>query len=159
MKINKIKRVLIALDYHPNAHKVAEQGFSIAKSMEAEIILLHVVSNPENYIASDHITIMGFAGKLDKSALQSESMVVLKELSRKYLIKSKEHLGDSTIQTIVGEGDIADSILKTAKDEHADIIIMGSHGRKSLEYVIIGSITGKVLHNTILPLIIIPTKD
>jgi len=32
MKPNKMKKILIALDYNPTAQKVAEVGFSIAKS-------------------------------------------------------------------------------------------------------------------------------
>ena len=46
MKTNKKKKVLIALDYNPTAQKVAEVGFSMAKSMNAEITLLHVISDP-----------------------------------------------------------------------------------------------------------------
>jgi hypothetical protein len=38
MKTNKMKKVLIALDYNPTAQKVAEVGFSMAKSMNAEVI-------------------------------------------------------------------------------------------------------------------------
>ena len=33
MKTNKMKKVLIALDYYPTAQKVAEEGFSLAKTM------------------------------------------------------------------------------------------------------------------------------
>lgn len=41
MKANKMNKVLIALDYNLTAQKVAEAGFSMAKSMNAEITLLH----------------------------------------------------------------------------------------------------------------------
>ena len=41
-----MKKVLIALDYNPTAQKVAEVGFSLAKSMNAEITLLHVITDP-----------------------------------------------------------------------------------------------------------------
>ena len=45
MKTFKMKKVLIALDYDPTAQKVAETGFSLAKTMGAEVILLHVISD------------------------------------------------------------------------------------------------------------------
>jgi nucleotide-binding universal stress UspA family protein len=67
-------------------------------------------------------------------------------------------LGDKTIQTIVKEGDFADSILATAKELKADVIVIGSHSRKWLENVVMGSVTEKVLHNTLIPLLIVPTK-
>lgn len=44
MKITNMKKVLIAVDYDPTARKVVELGFSLAKSMGAEVILLHVVT-------------------------------------------------------------------------------------------------------------------
>jgi nucleotide-binding universal stress UspA family protein len=59
---------------------------------------------------------------------------------------------------LVEEGDFAESILKTAKDLHVDIIVIGTHSRKWLENIVIGSVTEKVLNNTSLPLFIIPTK-
>jgi nucleotide-binding universal stress UspA family protein len=82
----------------------------------------------------------------------------LKKASKQFLEKSKQHLGDKTIQTLVEEGDFAESILKTAKDLHVDIIVIGTHSRKWLENIVIGSVTEKVLNNTSLPLFIIPTK-
>ena len=44
MKTNKVSKVLIALDYNPTAQKVAEAGFSMAKSMNAEVVLMHVIT-------------------------------------------------------------------------------------------------------------------
>jgi nucleotide-binding universal stress UspA family protein len=44
-----MKKVLIALDYNPTAQKVAEVGFSMAKAMNAEITLLHVIADPVYY--------------------------------------------------------------------------------------------------------------
>ena len=158
MKTNKMKKVLIALDYNPTAQKVAETGFSMAKAMNAEVILLHVISDPVYYSSTEYSPIMGFTGYMDKVLLQLDSVDGLKNASQLFLDKSKHHLGDKTIQTLVKEGDFAESILKTAKDLHADIIVMGSHSRKWLENIVMGSVTEKVLHHTSIPLFIIPTK-
>ena len=57
------------------------------------------------------------------------------------------------------EGDFADSILEAAKEVHADIIVVGSHSRKWLENIVMGSVTEKVLHHTSIPLLIVPTKQ
>jgi len=158
MKTNKMKKVLIALDYNPTAQKVAETGFSMAKAMNAEVILLHVISDPVYYSSTEYSPIMGFTGNMDKVLLQLDSVDGLKNASQLFLDKSKHHLGDESIQTLVKEGDFAESILKAAKDLHADIIVMGSHSRKWLENIVMGSVTEKVLHHTSIPLFIIPTK-
>ena len=153
-----MNKVLIALDYNPTAQKVAEVGFLMAKSMNAEVILLHVITDPVFYSASGYSPIMGFMGYLDMSPIQLDSIDGLKNASLQFLDKSKQHLGDNTIQTIVKEGDFADSILETAKELPADIIVVGSHSRKWLENILMGSVTEKVLHHTSIPLLIVPTK-
>ena len=158
MKANKMNKVLIALDYNPTAQKVAEVGFSMAKSMNAEVVLLHVITDPVFYASAGYSPIMGFSGYINVEPLQLDSVQGLKEASLQYLNKSKQHLGDKSIQTLVKEGDFADSILETAKELHADIIVIGSHSRKWLENIVMGSVTEKVLHHTSIPLFIVPTK-
>ena len=158
MKTDKMKKVLIALDYNPTAQKVAEVGFSMAKAMNAEVILLHVISDPVYYSTTEYSPIMGFNGYLETAQLQLNSDGALKKATQHFLNKSKTHLGDKSIKTLVKEGDFAETILTTAKELHADIIVMGSHSRKWLENILMGSVTEKVLHNTSIPLFIVPTK-
>jgi len=159
MKTNEIKTVLIALDYNPTAQKVAETGYLLAKSLGAETILLHVISDPVYYSSTDYSPIMGFSGYMDMSPLQLDSVEGLKEASLVFLDKTKHHLGDKKIQTIAEDGDYAEVILKTAKRHEADIIVIGSHSRKWLEKIVMGSVTEKVLDQTKIPLFIVPTKN
>jgi nucleotide-binding universal stress UspA family protein len=156
--MNKIKKVLIAVDYDPTAQKVAEQGFALSKSMSAEIILLHVISDPVYYSSTEYSPIMGFTGELDAAPLQLDNIEGLKKAAQYFLDKIKTHLGDENITTLVNEGDFAESILKTAKNLHVNTIVMGSHSRKWLEKIVMGSVTEKVLNHTSIPLFIIPTK-
>ena len=130
MKTIKMNRVLIAIDYNPTAQKVAEVGFTMAKSMNAEVILLHVITDPVFYSTAGYSPIMGFTGYIDMAPVQFESIDGLKNASLQFLEKSKHHLGDKTIQTLVKEGDFADAILKTAQEVKADIIVVGSHSPK-----------------------------
>jgi len=110
-----MKKILIALDYNPTAQKVAEVGFSMAKSMNAEITLLHVINDPVFYSTSGYSPIMGFNGYMEMGPLQLDSVDELKHASLQYLDKSKQHLGDKNIKTIVKEGDFADSIFRDCK--------------------------------------------
>lgn len=158
MKIKKVPKVLIALDYNPTAQKVAESGYAMARAMDAEITLLHVISESVYYSSLDYSPIMGFNGFLETIPMKLDSNEGLKLAALQFLEKSKEHLENKNISTLVKEGDFAKAILKTAKEIKADIIILGSHSRKWLENVVIGSVTEQVLRDTTIPLIIIPTK-
>ncbi len=153
-----MKKILIALDYDPTAQKVAETGFALAKAMSAELILLHVVAAPVYYSSEAYSPIMGFGGYFGTDFLQPNVTEDLKRASLDYLEKTKKHLGDSTIQTEITTGDAAESIIETAKILNADIIVMGSHSKKWLEKILMGSVTEKVLHHTTIPLFIVPTQ-
>ena len=155
---NKKRKVLIALDYNPTAQKVAEVGYAMAKAMHAEVTLLHVIADPVYYSTAEYSPIMGFTGYMDASLLQLTNDA-LKKASYHFLDKSKHHLGDTTIKTHVSEGDFADTIVKFAKEIHTDMIVLGSHSRKWLDEVLMGSVTEKVLHHSTIPLFIIPTKQ
>jgi nucleotide-binding universal stress UspA family protein len=95
---------------------------------------------------------------METSQIQLDSIDGLKQAALHFLDKSRQHLGDKSIQTLLKEGDFAESILQAAKELHADIIILGSHSRKWLENIVMGSVTEKVLRHTPIPLFIIPTK-
>ena len=85
MKTNKRIKVLIALDYDPTAQKVAETGYSFAKAMGAEVILLHVISDPVYYASPEYSPVMGFTGYMDMGPLKLDSVEGLKKASHNYL--------------------------------------------------------------------------
>ncbi|MDD2797297.1 MAG: universal stress protein [Bacteroidales bacterium] len=158
MKTEKQKTVLIALDYDQTAQKVLETGYSMATAMGAKTVLLHVILDPIYYSTTEYSPIMGFTGYMDTVPLQLENPGALKKASQFFLENAIRHLGIGDIETIVKEGDLVDGILKTAKKIDADIIVMGSHSRKWLEDIVLGSSTNDVLQKTTIPLFIVPTK-
>ena len=153
-----MKKILIALDYDPTAQAIAEKGFMLAKAMGAEVTLLHVIADPVYYSSVNYSPIMGFSGYMDMEPMQTDITEALKKESLVFLEKSKQHLAGDSIKTLVTEGNFADSILVTAKEIDADIIIMGSHSRNWLNDILVGSVTEKVLHSSAVPLFIVPTK-
>ncbi len=154
-----MKKVLIALDYDPTAQKIAEDGFALAKAMSAQVVLLHVVADPVYYSSAMYSPIMGFGGYMDTEIMQPDIVDHLKKTSNDFLEKSKKHLGDDTIDIMVTEGDVADAIVAAAKNITANVIVMGSHSRKWLEQIVMGSVTENVMRQTLIPLFIIPTKE
>ncbi len=153
-----MKKVLIALDYDQMAIKIAEVGYLLASKMGAGVMLMHVITDPVYYSSTEYSPITGLSGFSNTVPWQMDNPDDLKNATKHYLDKIKQHLGDDTIETIVEDGDFAESILQTAKHTKADIIVMGSHSRKWLEDILIGSVTEKVLRHTTIPLFIIPTK-
>lgn len=153
-----MKTILIALDYDPNAPKVAEIGFSLCGNENTAITLLHIIADPSYYTSAIYDSVMGFGGYINMDLQQLNTEDELKKTSLEFIEKIKHHLGDDTITTMVKEGSTASSILNVAKEINADIIVMGSHSRRWLEDIVMGSITAQVLRHTTIPVFVIPTK-
>lgn len=154
-----MENILIALDYNPTAQKIAEIGFSLAKNNQTTITLLHVITDVTYYSSTVYDPIMGFGGYVNLDLLQPDMINELKKTSLQFLEKTKHHLGNhNNIKTQVTEGNAAKAILAVAKEINANVIVMGSHSRRWLENILMGSITADVLHHTTVPLFIIPTK-
>jgi nucleotide-binding universal stress UspA family protein len=148
MKTTKFKKVLIALDYDRSSKKIAELGFEIATAMNAEIVLLHVISEEPVYY-SDYAYV---------HELQLDYTNNIEHLTQKFLEKAKTKLEDESISTVVKKGDIAKSILETAQELNIDLIVIGSHSRKWMANIIMGSKAEDVLKRTTIPLYIVPTN-
>lgn len=153
-----MKKVLIALDYNSTAQKIAEEGYALARSMNAQTTLLHVISDAAYYSSDIYSPLMGFDSFTDFKFIETASAEELREAALDYLDKSRQHLNDTTIQTVVKEGDFGERILETATEINADIIVMGTHSRRGLEKILVGSVAEKVLRLSAIPLFIIPTK-
>ncbi len=148
METLNFNKILIALDYDESAQKVAEIGYSLAKTMNAKVILLHVVYESPIYYNS----------YMFMKNLSVDIHEDLKKSTEHFLQKTKHYLGDEAIGTLVVEGEIPDKILETASLYKVDLIVMGSHSRKWLESILLGSATEKVLEKSTIPLFIVPIK-
>lgn len=150
--------MVMALGYHASAQLVAEAGYSLARAMHARVALLHIISDPVYYSFLNYSPIMGFDGYNSIDTIQPEVSDELEGRAQRFLLASKKFLGDESIETMVAWGEVGVAILETAKAIHADIIVMGNHGRQGLNRMLLGSVTEYVLHHSTIPLLIIPTK-
>ena len=99
MKKDKITKVLIALDYDVTSKKVAGEGYLLAKSMGAETILLHVISELPVY----------YSEYTYNHEFKVDMLGDLKISTQAFLEKVKKHLGDDAVQIVLKEGEIVDA--------------------------------------------------
>lgn len=153
-----MKNILIALDHDAKAQKVAEIGCSFGDNTNTVITLLHVVADPSYDKMTVYDPTLIFGSYTNLNLRGPDSLHKLKKTSMDFLEKAKHQLGNTQIKTLVKEGSIAETIQSVAKELNADTIVMGSHSKRWLEDILMGSITEYVLHRTSIPLLIVPTK-
>ena len=107
-----MKKVLITLDYNPNSEKVVNKGKELAKLMDAEICLLHVLADVR-YYGMQYEPFMGYEGYAFPVDFRIQEEFV--KVAQDYLDKTATHLGKEDITTHLAEGDTAKSIPKNGK--------------------------------------------
>ena len=153
-----MKQILIALDNNAGAQKIAETGYELSEALHAHTTLMHVTSDSTYYSYLNYSPILGYDSFSELDVVQTDTVKELKRTAQDYLGNVKLSLGDKTIRTVVKEGDYVENILQTANEIKADIIVMGTHGRKGLDKVLLGSVAEKVLYHANIPLFIVPVN-
>lgn len=151
-----MKRILIAIDYHPVSEKVVEAGYKLAQQMGAEVCLLHVMANV-NYYNVDYPTFMGYSG-YNEMAVNLEIASEMREVVEGFLKTAASHLDDESVETHLSEGDAAPAILEYSKTWNADLLVMGTHSHSVWEKLLMGTVASSVLEETEIPIYMVPVK-
>lgn len=151
-----MKKVLIAIDYHPISEKVAEAGYELAKNLNAEVCLLHVLEDVGFY-GTQYPTFMGYDGYSGMGP-DLDLAMEMRNIAEEFIEKAKSHLNDERVSTHITEGDTAKTILNYAEEWGANVLVMGTHSHSTFEKLLLGTVAGKILEKTKTPLYLIPIK-
>lgn len=94
--------------------------------------------------------------ELEKSARENASKVVEEAMSK--LTAAHQNSG-VTIEGDVLFGSPDSRIVETAEDMHADLIVIGSHGYKRWERLLLGSVSNSVVHHAHCSVMVVRTDD
>ena len=155
-KVITMKKVLIAIDYNPVSEKVAEQGYELAKALNAEICLLHVLDD-NGFYGHQYPTFMGYDGYSGMAPDLNVAME-MRNIAEEFLEKAKDHLNDSNIKIHLTEGDTVKTILAYAEEWGANVVVMGTHSHSVLEKLLLGTVAEKILEKTKIPVYLVPVK-
>ncbi len=149
-----MKKVIITLDYNPNSEKVVKMGYELAKLMQAEVCLFHVLAEV-SYYGMQYEPFMGYEGYAFPVDYRIQEDVV--KVAQDYLDKTVKHLGGDNIITHLADGDTAQKILEYSENWNADLIVMGTHSHSTLEKIFLGTVASSVLEKTKIPVYMVPT--
>lgn len=151
-----MKKVLIAIDYNPVSEKVAEEGYELAKSLNAKVCLIHVLDDVGFY-GAQYPTFMGYDGYAGMGP-NFDVAREMENIARDFLNKAKQHIGDENVKTHLAEGDPARAIINYCEEWSANILVMGTHSHSVLEKLLLGTVAEKILEKTNIPVFLVPVK-
>lgn len=140
--------ILVPVDFSPYADHALVYALGLADKLQARLTLLHVMQ-PIPLGAGDALTVFppAYLQELETEAQHS-------------LEQALQRVHDAGLQgdTTLVYGVPFQRIVDTARDLHADLIVMGTHGRTGLTHVLLGSVAEKVVRLAPCPVLVIPGK-
>jgi len=137
----KFERILFPTDFSDHAANAQEYALSLAREYGASLHVVHVVQL-FSYV---------FDFGVDNSAQYEAVTATLKKLLDELL----DGLADEPI-AVTGDllqGDPVAEIVRVAREDPADLIVMGTHGRAALEHALLGSVAEKVVRKAPCPVL------
>lgn len=140
-------QILVPVDGSQTALQALRQAAGLAKAFGARIFLVHVI-DPYPFLGAGADFALGQADYL--SAATSNANQALTAAAE--IVNAQGIVSESAI---VDDHSADDGILSTAKTCGADLIVMGSHGRRGLEKLLLGSVTQRVLQEARVPVLVV----
>jgi nucleotide-binding universal stress UspA family protein len=136
------KKIVFATDGSKYSAKAAERAISFAKSYGGELRVISIVDVPTEFYAE---------------APQAVDDLVRKAKGYVADVKKKAEAEGVKAEAFVGEAEAFEAITNLAKEQNADMIIIGSHGRTGLHRLLMGSVAEKVIGYAPCPVLVVKT--
>jgi nucleotide-binding universal stress UspA family protein len=142
------QHIIVPVDGSKISYSAVKEAAAIAKSFNSKLTLISLV-------AEDPFTDADF---YYSSSIMKEYFVQAHENAKNALKEAKELASEVGVEANaeIFEGPVsAKSITQASIEKNADLIVMGSHGRKGFQKLLLGSFAQDVLSNTELPVLIV----
>jgi nucleotide-binding universal stress UspA family protein len=144
------KKVLLPTDGSPISRKAVKQGVAFAKSIGAKVVGFF---SADDYRTGTYAVYVASAYPLSRTEFEAEA----KEAARKQLAVVERAAAQAGVPyegVYKMSSEPWQAFIEAAKEKKCDLIFMGSHGRRGLAGVVLGSQTTKVLTHSKIPVLV-----
>ena len=137
------KLLLVATDFSEPSSAALTYAVELAKGIGAKVHLVH----------ADELPVIGFPdGTLTISAEMASRIISAAEKALADLVRTHADAGVE-LTTSLEQADPRDGILAAAKRLEADMIVVGTHGRRGIARALIGSVAENVVRRAEIPVL------
>jgi nucleotide-binding universal stress UspA family protein len=145
--MRKVERILVAVDLGETTEATCAAAVELARAYGAELVFFHV------YDASNFEELQREAPSLFlDQVLENLRMQIRSLLGRLEEVPARFRV------EVVPDGPVVQAILDAAERYGADLIVMGTHGRRGLQRVLLGSVAEGVLRRATVPVVVVPAR-
>jgi len=144
-------KILVAYDGSPQSKQALEWALDLSRSSNGSVVVVFV-SEP---IHMSSMVMYNIEGGSEKWVAETIKEVQTREL--KTLDEAKTYCASRgvDVKTELLHGNIAESIIKYAKQEHVDLIVAGTKGHGALEELLMGSVTRNLVSLAHTPVLVV----
>lgn len=140
-----VRHIVYPSDFSPASNAAFAKALALARDAKAQLTILHIL-NPAVVLPIDGYVAPKVYDDLQRSAemYARKKLAALLDRARKAGVRAK---------TMLVEGMVADRIVATARRSHADLIVIGTHGRTGLARLMLGSVASQVVATSACPVL------
>jgi nucleotide-binding universal stress UspA family protein len=141
------QKILCPVDFSATSGHAFVYAAAIAQQFRAELILLHVL---------EEIPLLPAFGGMPTA----DPTAQMESFARAEMAKlAASATSGANIRTEIVRGANHTSVLKFAKENSVDLIVIGKHGRSHLDYFLFGSVTERVIRRATCPVLVVQHPD
>jgi nucleotide-binding universal stress UspA family protein len=141
-----LRNILVPVDGSLPSRRAVVQAAALARRLGARITLFHAITPFEAYVYGEVLPPVIRYADFEKHATQASGKILSGA--------RKTAAGTDCLCRSAWNVSAADAIVKAARTHRCDLIVMGSHGRRGLERMLLGSVAQKVLAGSRVPVMI-----
>lgn len=144
-----IQKILVPVDFSDSAVAALQYAIFLAEKFGASIEVFHVY-DPPYYVGDVLVQAPGRPGMPMSEYIREQATTRLDEM-----VERVAGTANVPVRRRLLAGVPYQAIVKKARDEGFDLIVMGTHGRKGLSHLLMGSVAEQVVRQAPCPVIIV----
>ncbi len=137
------KTILVPTDFSDAAHKALEYAVELAERLGAKVRVIHAFELP----------LVGFPdGTMTVTAEMATRITVAAQTALDDIVSKYKDRGID-LEASLAQGDPREAVLDAAEKLGADLIVMGTHGRRGIARALIGSVAESVVRTSSIPVL------
>lgn len=157
------QRILVPVDGSPVSQRGLEEAVQIAKLTQGRLLLVHVIDELSLALAMDAQS--GRAGSYLQS-VKDEGARLLEDAKRSAQAAGievetalHERYGATVYPAVITESSVDETVIAEARRWKADLIVIGTHGRRGVSRLVLGSSAERILRSAPVPVLLVRAPD
>jgi len=140
-----LQKILVGIDFSEHSRVAHRYGMALSQAFDSELLLCHVVNGP---------ALLSQVPPLGEAYFPPNFLAQEEEQAKQWLSEyAAQASGVQQVRTLLRTGNPFVELITVAREEKADLLIIGTHGRGFLAHMLIGSVAERIVRKAPCPVL------